>query len=438
MALKLFISHSSRLRDDETGDAQAQANWRLLQDTCDVLGQAYGQDIDILVDYAGLKPSDRWEKRLDEWLYDCHAGVLLLSKRARQSAWVRKEATILCWRAANEKDFRLFLVLLDGQQAADLEADDYFRTLGLSRFQCVEDVRTAAEIVGGLRQPRLDECVALRSRRQTPFERLVGGVEKILAREIDTDGLDNLWQALKLGGRPPASALDPARCLARGIAGYLFRQGEDALPLFTHLMNKVFPRPDRRRAEEVLRYIRALWVDVGAARIMADARQPGDCLALNGHYVAKPVPELKAGYFTLERYSERAWPGDRRTRIIPISQLTSAEEIWHGVRAQVWPESVTPTPPAHVIDGLLRKNTERLIILLMPPGDLLPDPAVLGELKARAGDCPSLLFIVDVGERMPDPLGYGMQAIVPEIQGWETECTQIAAEFAARAVINQD
>lgn len=436
MALKLFISHSSRLHDDETGDAQAQANWQLLQDTCGALGQAYGQDIDILVDYAGLQPSDRWEQCLDQWLYDCHAGVLLLSKRARQSAWVRKEATILCWRAANEADFKVFLVLLDGQQAADLEADDYFRTLGLSRFQCVKDVNTAAEIVPGLR-PRLDECVALKSRPQTPFERLVGGVEKILAREIDADSLADLWQALKVGGQPPASAPDPARRLARGIAGHLVRQGEQALPLFTRLMNEVSPRPDRQRAEEVLRYIRALWVDVGAARIMADARQPGDCLALNGHYVAKPVPELKAGYFTLERYSERAWPGNRQTRIIPISQLTSAEEIWHGVRAQFCP-NVSPTPPAHVIDGLLRKRTERLIILLMPPGDVLPDPAVLGELKARAGDCPSLLFIVDVGERMPDPLGYGMQAIVPEIQGWETEFTQIVAECAARAVINQD
>jgi hypothetical protein len=437
MALKLFISHSSRLRDDETGDAQARANWQLLQDTCGALGQAYCQDIDILVDYAGLQPSDRWEECLDEWLYDCHAGVLLLSKRARQSAWVRKEATILCWRAANEADFRLFLVLLDGQQAADLEADDYFSTLGLRRFQCVKDVRTADEIVANL-QPRLGECVALKSRPQTPFERLVGGVEKILAREIDADGLAVLWQTLNLGGPPPASALDPARRLARGIAGHLFRQGEEALPLFTRLMNEVSPRPDRRRAEEVLRHIRALWVDVGAARMMADARQPGDCLVLNGHYVAKRVPELKADYFTLERYGERAWPGDRRTKIIPISQLTSAEEIWHGVRAQFWPENVSPTPPAHVIDGLLRKHDGRLIILLMPPGDLLPDPAVLGELKARAGDCPSLLFIVDVGERMPDPLGYGMQAIVPEIHGWDTECTQIAAECAARAVINQD
>ncbi|MCP5230197.1 MAG: hypothetical protein H6941_16545, partial [Candidatus Accumulibacter sp.] len=55
-ALKLFISHSSRLRPTSAADVEAQANWQLLQDTCQALKTEYGDKIDILVDYEGLHP----------------------------------------------------------------------------------------------------------------------------------------------------------------------------------------------------------------------------------------------------------------------------------------------------------------------------------------------------------------------------------------------
>lgn len=154
-ALRLFVSHSSRLRDEEVDDVQAQANWRLLQETCRTLDAAYPGEAKVLVDYAGLQPGDDWEKCLDQWLYDCHAGVLLLSKRAVQSAWVIKEATILCWRAAIEPDFRLFTVLLDGLTPGDLDKDAHFHALRLTRFQVLHSTGRAQSIVAGLR-PHLD------------------------------------------------------------------------------------------------------------------------------------------------------------------------------------------------------------------------------------------------------------------------------------------
>jgi len=90
-ALRIFISHSSCLRDSDAGNAQAEDNWRLLQKTCAALAAHYGEAIEILVDYDGLQPGDRWEQCSDEWLYDCHAAVILLSKRAvGESNWVRK------------------------------------------------------------------------------------------------------------------------------------------------------------------------------------------------------------------------------------------------------------------------------------------------------------------------------------------------------------
>jgi hypothetical protein len=92
-ALKLFISHSSRLRPASADDAEAQANWQLLQDTCKALKAEYSDKIEILVDYEGLHPGDDWERRLNEWLAECHAAIILFSRRAiEESNWVRKEA----------------------------------------------------------------------------------------------------------------------------------------------------------------------------------------------------------------------------------------------------------------------------------------------------------------------------------------------------------
>ena len=133
-ALRLFISHSSRLRPADAGDDQAQRNWQLLQATCKALKGAYQENIEILVDHAGLHPGDDWEHRLNEWLAECHAAIILFSRRAiDESDWVKKEATILSWRAELDDDFKLFPVLLDQQTTpADLERD-FFGTLRINR-----------------------------------------------------------------------------------------------------------------------------------------------------------------------------------------------------------------------------------------------------------------------------------------------------------------
>ena len=60
MLLKLFVSHSLRLRDDETSDAQAQANWRLLLDLPGQIEQVYGSQLEVLVDHDALRAGDDW------------------------------------------------------------------------------------------------------------------------------------------------------------------------------------------------------------------------------------------------------------------------------------------------------------------------------------------------------------------------------------------
>ncbi|MBL8394085.1 MAG: toll/interleukin-1 receptor domain-containing protein [Candidatus Accumulibacter sp.] len=434
-ALRIFISHSARPRDSAAGDAQAQANWRLLQETCAALAAQYGNAIDILVDYDGLQPGDRWEQCLDEWLYDCHAAILLLSRRAvGDSNWVRKEATILSWRAAIEPGFRLFPVLLDGQTPADLDRDEYFRMLGISRDQCVQSVAGAPAILAGVK-PRLDDRLARAGAAQTPFERLVTAVETILDMEVKEVILSDLWSKHFPGTQPPLTHLDPRQRFARGLAGYLFSEGGKALERFSKILDGLVPRPGRERAEEMLKYIRALWVDVGAAGVIASARSHGKCLAMNGQLVAKPDVKLKVDCFTLRRHLERAWPATDQIKVIQVSQLKNADEIWQEVRQGYWPGE--QRPPARVIDAELRKDTCHLIVLLPTPAQSgeAPDPLLLPALEDHARQRQSLTFVVHVGERLPVDLPGDLRPVLPEL-GEDTEWTQYLQELKARDLIN--
>ena len=123
MPLKLFVSHSLRLRDDETSDAQAQANWRLLLYLPGQIEQVYGSQLEVLVDHDALRAGDDWETVLHCLLWDCDAALIVFSCRAvEESDWVKLEATVLDSRAMNDPGFHLLPVLLASQTTvADLD-----------------------------------------------------------------------------------------------------------------------------------------------------------------------------------------------------------------------------------------------------------------------------------------------------------------------------
>jgi len=54
-ALKLFVSHSSRLDDIAHKYTRDDHNWRLLEDTCGAIRQKYGERVEVLVDKEGLE-----------------------------------------------------------------------------------------------------------------------------------------------------------------------------------------------------------------------------------------------------------------------------------------------------------------------------------------------------------------------------------------------
>jgi hypothetical protein len=109
--VKVFVSHSSR--DDEFTVAFVQA----LRDSLGI--QEGGDASEVQVDRVDLRPGDEWRSVIYHWLAECRAAVVLLSRAALESAWVRREVNILLWRHALGDPIEIITAYLD-----DIGSDD--------------------------------------------------------------------------------------------------------------------------------------------------------------------------------------------------------------------------------------------------------------------------------------------------------------------------
>lgn len=432
-ALKLFISHSCRLRPADVDDDEATANWQLLQATCTELATAYGDRVEILVDYDGLQPSDDWERRLNEWLAECHAAIILFSRRAIEgSNWVKKEAAILSWRAGLEPGFKLFPVLLDQQATPeDLEGDDFFASLAITRAQCVQNATTAEGIRHAIRT-RLDQLLTSFALPQTPFERLREAVATVISEEVRLTSLEYVWTTSFPGERLHPSQSAYADALSRK----LLNDGEAALACFQNVLDNALPHPQRERAEELLKFVRALWVDAGAAGLIAASRTHGKLLALNGRHLARSEPALGTCHFTLDRYLERAWPATARIRIIPVSQASSGTAIEQEIRATYARGMAHLT--AEEIDRRACRDSWHVVVFVATAAcsGEIPDPRLIAELKPLQQRYPRLIFAFGVGVEMSAELPDGLWPLVPHLSP-TTEDDQLAFELDAQALIDR-
>lgn len=98
----VFISHSAR------GDAFATAVLKRVEQ------HLKEKNHTPLVDQSDLSPGKEWLPEIVSWLARCDAAVVLLSKKALKSSWVRREVNILMWRRALGAPLLVVPVLLDG------------------------------------------------------------------------------------------------------------------------------------------------------------------------------------------------------------------------------------------------------------------------------------------------------------------------------------
>lgn len=419
-ALKLFISHSSRLDEsDDSNDPAKNRNLKLLLEVIAAIKQEYGNSIDILVDKDehGLPAGHDWEKRLNEWLAECHAAIILFSKRAiENSNWVKKEATILSWRREQEKDFTLIPILLNNQTTPEDLEKDLFGTLRISKNQCVPNANNSEDILKGIKIA-LGEKETLEAKcKQTPFDRLESVITKLLINNADSDTLRDAWNALDDADKPywhPRSEIRFAHALTR----YLLRDSEKCMKSFEAVINKIRPKTKQENAKELLEYIRPLWVDAKAAGCIPLALSHKKFIAQNGKHLPR---------YTFERYSERAWPMDKCYKLVYTTksdELSLIEEIQDEFKNA---RRMTLDPDQ--CDDRINKF-DRQILAYLPAseqegGGMLDDHNLRTKLRSKY---PNVIFVLGTGEHLPTYVADDIAKVEPPLD-LQLEYNQMLAE----------
>lgn len=432
-ALKLFISHSSNLDETDDQGCPVSRNWSLLRDTCAAIREHYCGKVEILVDYENLTPANEWRGRLDGWLGDCDAAIILFSRRAlAESQWVRFEASVLRWRSSRDPAFRLVPVLLEGEaNPSDLE-EGIWETIRIADKQCIRSAASGAQILTGLRtvlgdldQP--DNKTAFGAR----FKAIRDLIEECLNRDNHATSLQAVWEFVSGGQPPPTWPNDPVGRYALGITRLLFEDTEKSVQAFKHIVENMHPPFVRTR--ELFRYVRPLWVDAAAAGCIKAARSEGSFLALNGEFVGQSDPDLDTDCYTLDRYLERAVLRRGSIKVVQVPSPDAAA-IRDEIRTSVDKQWRKYPQREALVDKRVRA-LEAPVIALVPAPEALPDPRLVDELKRlRDEKCPSLICVFATGASMPNERPSEIRPVLPELD-LESEYRHYLDERDVRAAL---
>jgi hypothetical protein len=426
-ALKLFISHSSRLDDMPDRYTDKDANWRLLQQVVNGLKARYGEAISILVDKDGLIPGDDWSRELNLWLAECQAAIILVTKRAlERSDWVAKEAAILGWRKALDPDFTLIPVTIEGDSKVSDLSQGFFGSLDMGRIQCLHANRNADEIVAGLVR-RLGEPEDLAVKHAvTPLDRLQGGITKILADNVTADSIAAALEAV--GGTATVDRASNreryAELLARRLLQRSLDEADACFQAFQRSFGVLAPKPPKERALELFAAVRSLWVHPGAAAYLAAALERKGALALTAQLILQADPELGAEAYTLERYVERAWPQSPLLKLVSVPARYTSDQVRAQIRESMLGRMPPGSPPflQDMRDEQIRRDP-RMIVLVVDSrsdGGGLPDPVRRRDLERLAIEYGRLILIFGkqaTDEPLPDDLTPVQPSLEPTFEG---------------------
>ena len=440
--LKLFVSHSSRLDDVDDHGLPLQHNWQLLADTCNAIRARYDERVEVLVDKQGLLPAQKWNHELNLWLAECHVAIILFSKRAiEKSLWVAKEATILSWRAELEPDFKLIPVMLDGQSSpADL-AKDFLGVLKIDENQCIPDAKTADDILAGIVKALGDADDLAAQYPATPLEQLQGGIEKVLREETTPASLEAALHAVGSVSEPNGQAITAKQYANQLARRFLSVDDEGDVSCFNRFqrgLDPLSPQPLYERAQELLKHIRSLWVEPGAAGCILLALKHHLPVAMNGQFLCLADEVLGAQYFTLERYLERAWPGSALYIPVSVTGIKSKAEIKAEIRRKFLGPGLPPIIDAAQQDRMIDDDPKPIVLIVSALNDQggLPDPRRLNEVSQISKDYNKIVVIFDLGSGDPPTLPKSIRAVQPPLDA-ACETAAYLGERATRTYLNQ-
>ncbi|GAA4050204.1 hypothetical protein GCM10022233_20770 [Streptomyces shaanxiensis] len=181
-----FISHSSAETEEDQANADS-VRAELIKRLPDFGWQ-------VLVD-DNLSAGTDWRSDLYEWLTDCDAAVVLVTRDGLESSWLRREVEILWYRRSVGSPLTIVPVLLKGLTTRELRRSEISR---LADLQCILQEDMAGEDLVSLIVDRLGDlgvCADTPAKRSmtTKMEHCLDGVTdrfrlRAMAQALGSEG----------------------------------------------------------------------------------------------------------------------------------------------------------------------------------------------------------------------------------------------------------
>lgn len=332
---------------------------------------------EVFLDAQAIQTADQWRSRIHAALAQCDAAAIVFSRKALESPWVLKEATILEWRREHDRqfghDFKLVPVLLPDISRAELNSG-VFGPLHLGDIHSVRS-ETPAEIAGIIRRVVANAQIA-----DNPFDKLTGAIASLL-RGVDASELERACRKLfnKVGWAPGE---DRRAIFAEALARRMLSDGVPRLESAIEVIKEIHRVLPPGSAQKIVNLVAPYWVDAEAAGPLAvlAARQdrPGNEAR---HAVLSNAQHYD---FTPRMYVDRAYPvngGD--VFLITVDRAAadaSADYVTHCIRAYI--RERVPSMKDAKDDRLDAKVNRTAKVLVLVP-DMPADPSLLVELERR-------------------------------------------------------
>ncbi len=404
---KIFISHSSKT---------PEANAFLEQVFVALKQHGNGQGFEVFLDREEIHTGEEWHKKILQNLCTCDAVVILLSKAALNSHWVRQEAAFSAIRRYGDLALKLIVVTLDDVTAQEIQDCPYLG--GVARLHDVQfapKYKTPKEIIEELADLSIKPYSSLGDllhRMCLTLSCIHSNILEYAIRALACNCVATLpWHT------------SPAHTLALSVAV----EPDKALDNLRNLLSAIRDAPNRRDiARILLEKVKPLWVKPEAAANLVLAQQKKE----------KRVPLIINGFnpqeFTVESYADRAW-GKGNHKLVPVGRCHSLLEIENILRETIGGKTV----PKRFVDERLRSIKKPILLVFSSPEDEVSEPVLPDEdlLNVLISKYPTAVILIPIGNSLSDDRPY-LPVLKPELDV-EEERRQYCSYLEVREYIEE-